>query len=208
MIVTLDGQRIDSLPQAGSTLEKVIEHLRTTRLGERIVITVAWNGRDLTGTELTDRLGVAPGGDDQLDLESAMPCEVSAMALREVADQLRIATDALPEIANGFHAGGADAALAGLSSLLGVWANCQHTLGDASKLLGRDLGEEEFQGARLTTHLQAVADVLRSVREAVQNRDYVLLADLIEYEMPGVCTLWQGAALALADRVSQPAFAS
>ena len=78
MIVTLDGQRIDSLPQAGSTLEKVIEHLRTTRLGERIVITVAWNGRDLTGTELTDRLGVAPGGDDQLDLVRRKQQEVAA----------------------------------------------------------------------------------------------------------------------------------
>jgi len=208
MIVTLDGQRIDHLPQAGASLESLIEHLRGTCLGERIVITVSWNGRDLTGSDLTDRLGVAPSGDDQIDLESAQPTEVCALALREVGDQLRVATDALPEIAAGFHAGGAESALGGLSSMLGVWANCQRTLGDASRLLGRDLGEEEFQGERLTTHLEAVANVLRSVREAVQNRDYVLLADLIEYEMPGVCTLWQGAVLALADRVEQPAFAN
>ena len=41
-------------------------------------------------------------------------------------------------------------------------------------------------------HLHDLAAKLREVRDALEARDIVLLADMLRYEIPDTCQTWQG----------------
>lgn len=208
MIVTLDGQKLDQHGAFRGTLESLVERIRAELPGDQVLVAVSLGGRELVGDELNERLAGDLAADAQIDLESASPREIASAALRESADRLDLAADALSEVAADFQAGKGASATGGLSSLLAVWNTCQQTLGQAGALLNRDLTLEIYEGKSLNEQLGAVVETLRSLRDAVEARDNVLIADLIEYEMPDLCRRWHRILTTTADQIEHAATAA
>lgn len=208
MIVTLDGRKLEQLTTFRGTLEALVARARAELTDEQIIVAVTINGRELVGEELNRQLSSEVSNDVQVDLECAAPREIAAAALRESADRLELAAEAMSEVATDFQAGRFTAATGGLTSLLAVWNTCQQTLGQAGTLLHRDLTHELHDGETLIALLGKVAETLRSLRDAVEARDSVLIADLLEYEMPGLCQRWNRILQHLADEVERTATAA
>jgi hypothetical protein len=72
-----------------------------------------------------------------------------------------------------------------------AWQTCQQTIGECSRLLGQDLTAVQCDGRAVREYVAGLADQLRAMREAFEARDTVLLADLLQYEMPDTYQTWQ-----------------
>lgn len=202
MIVTLDGRKLEDAFGSGGTLQGLVDEVRAQHLRDRLVVEVSVDGETLLNPALSDRLVRPIAGIGQVDLASAEPGELAVAALREAADQLEMAGDAHVEVANELRAGRAGKAIEQFGTLLSVWSAVQSSVRNAGYILNRDLGTMEVEGRPVHEDFSELAGRLRDVRDAFESRDYVLLADILKYEMPEVCQAWRTLILNLSDQLN------
>lgn len=206
MILTLDGQRIDSDVRAGATLRDVVDEVREARLHDRLVVRVAVDGTDLLGDELEQRLGEALGAVRQIDLESAEPVELVVHAFESVAAEIAAMLPITQDVAKALRAGQSRGALRDLGSVVGLWHAAHHSLSEASGVLQENLALRTIlfggQHRSVESVLTELTRPLEQLRSALDARDHVLVADLLSYEMPGVLNSWQELFRALARALS------
>lgn len=190
MIVTLDGRKLEREFGSGRTLQSLVDEVRAQHLRDRLVVEVSLDGELLTNPVLSERLVQSIDGVEQVDLSSGEPRELAMAALREAAEQMEIAGDAHIEVAEQLRAGRGAKAIEQFGVLLGIWGACQSSIRNAGYILERDLGTMEYQGRPIHEWFRELAARLRDVRDAFESRDYVLLADILKYEMPEVCQQW------------------
>lgn len=201
MIVTLDGRKLEAEFGTGCTLQSLVDEVRAQHLRDRLVVEVSVDGETLLNPALSERLVRPIAGIGQVDLASAEPRELAVAALREAADQLEMAGDAHIEVANELRAGRAAKAIEQFGTLLGVWSAVQSSVRNAGYILNHDLGTMECDGRPVREDFAELAGRLRDVRDAFESRDYVLLADILKYEMPEVCQAWRVLILNLSNQV-------
>ena len=202
MIVTLDGRRIDREFTPGCTLQTLIDELRGDLCDGRLVVSVAVDGHDCDESELEDRLTQPLGAEAQVDLESGDRCALSVAALRYIGMELRDAGQRQADVADQLNAGQTAEAVGQIGEFVQTWQTCRTAVVQCSGLLGRNLTEETFNGQTVERWLADLVQRLREVRDALDARDMVLLADLIHYEMPALCETWHNLLMSLADGIA------
>jgi len=190
MIVTLDGRRLNADFAPEQTLQSVLDGVGTKLASDRLVVAVARDGRELTGEALDRALTGQLGATAQVDVESATRQEVAADALRDVAARIEQVGAEQAQIAAELNAGRSEQAIQRLSPFLETWQAAQRTILQCCHVLQRDLTTFEHDGRSLQEHLGSLADSLRELRRAFQAGDMVLLADVLEYELPPLCQRW------------------
>lgn len=198
MIVTLDGRRLDGGFPPGGTLSSLVEDVRSRQLGERLVVSVAVNGHRFGEDDLESGLAQTLAADDQVDLESSGCCEVAAAALRQAADELAQSCRTQEQIAAALGGSGASGAVRQIGELVRTWSGCSKVVAQCSRLLGRNLAEQEVEGRRAGEILNELIKKLSALRDALAARDMVVLGDLMRYELPPLCQAWRGVLLSLA----------
>lgn len=190
MIVTLDGRKLDSPAATPPDLRALIDQVRSEHSQERLIVSVSLNG-ELIPNESIDRfLTSTLEPSDQVDLESADTRQLTADALREAAEHVAAAGRRQIEIADQINTGQIAEAMNEFTGFVEVWQIVRDTLLQSCDVLGRDLTLHEHEGMSLLLHLGQVSETLRELRNALDNRDFVLLADLIHYEVPPMCEKW------------------
>ncbi len=202
MIVTLDGQKLETDFVAGTTLAGVIDTVRRDMCDKRLIVSVAVNGTTCDDAALaTDQLGAPLDEADQIDLESDELEPVAADALRQIATEIAAIAEDSSAAADSIRAGDVTAGIREVGKFVNVWQTCQRALIEASQLLGRDLTQWQNAHGSVTASITKLAQSLETLRGALHARDMVLLADVISYELPDVCAEWSSVLGALADDV-------
>lgn len=205
MIVTLDGQRLQTQFNEGCTLGAVVDQVRDEHLGDRLVVGVALNGQSMVHNDLEVSLDRALGTNDQVDLESADRHVVAADALRAIGEQLAEAARLQPAIADRLSGSEASSAIRQVGELVGIWNTCTQAVAQCSGLLGRDLTHVTYQDRPMRAWLDDLVAKLHQLREALEARDLVLLADLLNFELPELCHTWRGLLTELAADIQRSA---
>ncbi len=191
MIITLDGRRLTDVPSADH-LQDLLEQIRSTALGDRLIVSVAVDGQVLDDEQLRTRLGAPlPAEIRQLDLRSADRRTLVADALRGLALEFGQAAEGQGDLAEQFGTGALGPALRGIGDFIGLWQTAQRALAQCSELLGTDLTLWEHAGRPVRAWLRELIDKLNELRAALDARDLVLLADLLRYELLPLCGTWQ-----------------
>ncbi|MEP0847628.1 MAG: hypothetical protein HRF50_12530 [Phycisphaerae bacterium] len=202
MLVTLDGRRLDDRFSPAAALHELIDQVRAVHLPDRLVVGVAINGRELIDDELQARLAVPIEAGAQIDLESGDARQVAADALRDSAAQLEAAADEQVQIADTLQAGSTSDAVQQFSAVLDTWHGCRRTLTETAALLRMRLEHTNIGGRPVGEHLVELVNKLRELRDAFDARDFVLLADLLRHEMPGLCRSWAKRLRELAEYIA------
>ncbi len=203
MILTLDGRKIESRVRNGGTLQDVISDARQNAPDGRIIASVRVNGIDLVGDELLQQLSSAVEPDAQVDLDSADAREVCAAALRGGAEALEIADTLREEIVSGLRTQIQPAdAFQQLGEALHAWQVVNDALQQSSALLGQNLQLQQHAGRPIREHTGELAGWLQELRASFEARDFVLLADQIEFELPERSENWRALLRDLADQLS------
>lgn len=203
MIVTLDGNRVTgSMPQ-GETLESLIERTGASLGSRRMLVAVRLNGELLDESRLDSTLKNALAESDQVDLESGSRQEVAAGALRGVADNLRDAGDTVGDVSQQLNNGQIDEAMKQIAAFIGLWQTTRTAIVQCCTVLSRDLTSEHVDGQPVSERFGELAARLTELRDAMQARDFVLVSDLLFYEMPTLCGEWSEMLRQLANVVEE-----
>lgn len=202
MIVTLDGRRVPLPPSPGSTLRALIDQVRADLPPDRLVVGVARNGQPLVDRELEEWLTRPLSAADRVDLATAGRHELAAEVLREVAGRIEAAGQQQESLAGRLNRGRTAEAVGEFSEFVTGFQACQQVVVQCSELLGCDLTAGSFDGRPVGAHLEELAVRLREVRDALEAGDFVLLADLLHYELPPLCRTWARLLEGLADSIA------
>jgi hypothetical protein len=206
MIVTLDGQRVDESFRPGCKLQSVVDQIRG-RLSSpnRIIVSVAVNGRRLDDDVLTETLERPVESDAQVDLESSEPEELVERAFRGLAESFSQAADGIDHMADGLKSSDPTQAMHDVGDFVTLWQTAYRAIAQCSGLLNRDLTACEFDGQPVIQCISTLVDRLSELRGALEARDMVLLADLVRYELQPLARSWQALLASLAEQVQAPA---
>jgi hypothetical protein len=132
-----------------------------------------------------------------LFVETADPCQLAIQALTEVEAQLdeadRLRGEASDLIVQSQH----QKAMEKLSGCFSTWQHAQESVLKTAQLLRLDLEAVQSGGQPLTETVRQFAEQLREIKSALENRDFVLLNDILTYEAVQTTARWRGAVAAM-----------
>lgn len=201
MILTMDGER-RALPDRTDSLAALLDASRDVLPADHIIVSVRVNGEELVNETLAAQLGAGVAPDAQVDLESAPRGVVVAEALRGLLDRLAALEDYAPELATRLRTRSATVFSGELNPFLECWQDVTRTLSDGGALLERDL--TTLPAGNLSEALATLSTTLRDLRSALDARDVVFIADILEYEQPAQLAHWRAALASIADHIEQP----
>jgi hypothetical protein len=205
MIVTLDGERVNRTFAPDSTLQGVLDQVRPDLRAGRLFVAVAIDGRECTQAQLEELLPKPVDVNSQVDLESGDRAALAVTALRCVADELGEAGQRQQQVAGLLHAGQVAEAIRRVGEVVQTWQAARDVVVQCGGLIERDLTAEQFQGQSVDQWLLQLIEQLRELRDALDARDMVILADLVQYEMPELCGTWHDLLNSVADGIAEAA---
>lgn len=124
--------------------------------------------------------------------------DVVAEALHRVAARVEDAGPKQAEAARLIRVGEMNAAFPVMSECIGLWQEVQAALGAAASAIGQPverLAELVLTptGEAARAPLTELAGALQSVKRAVEGRDWVGLADALEYDLGDLARRWRAA---------------
>jgi hypothetical protein len=187
MPVVVDHQPL-SVDQLGlRTFGQVLAHLHREN---RIVVRVLVDGQEPEGDRLSG-LRQTPTDQHTIFVETAEPRAMVNEVLDEVHAQLdeaeRLRADAVDQLLAGNHA----RAFERLSGCFGRWQHTQESVEKTIQLLRIDASRLSVQDAPLADFLRAFGDRLRMIKESLEDRDFVRLADVLQYELAEFTGKWK-----------------
>ncbi len=199
MIVTLDGRRLSEPVPTGATLAQIAERVRSVHLNGRVLVGIVLNGERLVSEQLEAGLGAVPAPDCQIDFESSEAEAIVADAFENLVEQLERGGEEARGLTGLLQKGHLAGAAAQFGAFVSLWQDLVRAVAEGGQLLGRNLLEERWEDRTVGERLQELSGRLRELRDAFAARDTVLLADLMEFEMPGQYESWRGIATRLRD---------
>ena len=203
---------VDGHPEAldispGATVASVFELVRERIVTRgRVIVEIILNEQQsLTWGDGNPSWALAFGPDFVLSLHCDTPLRLSTSLLEQ-------AITTLPAIAEQHRAAAVtlrgDDQPAGIEQMLAVvpwWQDLQRLFANICSLLQIDLQTPEWQSLneQLASALERLSEQLGELREAADIGDFVLLADLMEYELAPLAEEWQDLCEHFLDRLRQ-----
>jgi hypothetical protein len=198
MAVFLDDEPV-TLP--GEALGAVVEAAQT-QLGPagRIVVEVQLDGRTLPADDLAAHAATAVT-ESEVRLYSADPRELAADALDQVRGRLAQVRDDQEAAADLLQQDRVTEAMQTVGRCIEGWLQTQQTVQLAGSLAKVDLAAVRVDDQPITDAMNGLIEALKSLRDALVNRDTVALSDTLSYEWPAHVDAWDRLIEALIDHI-------
>lgn len=200
MSVTIDHEPLAAEQLGFRTVGQVLTHIQRDN---RLVTNLLIDGEEPDLNRIsTIRHSLL--NNHTLFIETADPAIMALDALDEVEDQLgetdRLRSDAVEMLQRGQS----NRALEKLSGCFGIWQTAQESVLKVAQLLRIDLELVRVCDRSLTELLGGFGDQLRQIKSALENRDFVTLADILTYEANETSSQWRDAFDAIRQIIQNP----
>jgi 3-dehydroquinate dehydratase len=200
MPIYLDDQPVQlSGDDLASVLDSAADQLRESG---RIVVEVKLDGELLVDEHLERRRHDAVG-DAELRLYSADPRDLSRTTLEAVLGQLDTVAQRQREAADLISSDQQSEAMTALTQAIEGWQQSQQVVIQTASLTATDLSTLDVDGASALAVIEQVVAMLKTVRDTIEARDLVGLADTLAYEGPALIEQWQKLVTALIERIDE-----
>jgi len=199
MAVTVDDQTLATDRLGFTTVGQVLDHLQGLN---RLVVNVTINGETPDLDRLDDLRASGLSG-NELYIETADPREMAVSVLDEVDQQLYDTDRTRAEAADLLQADRTVKAMEKLAGCFSTWQHAQQSLIQTAQLMNVDLTKLDVDGRSLVSFLQDFSAQLRTIRDALESRDFVTLGDVLTYEMTESSNLWHAAIQSLRGAIGQ-----
>jgi hypothetical protein len=200
MHVYVDDQPFAVSDLSNKTVRDVAGEIRDGLLVQkRILVAIFLNGQKspVPPAEIEPTLDSPVNRYERVDFQSAVPQTLAREVLKQSRALVAEATPICRQAGEMLSGGQTARAMEMLGNCFMVWNQVQESMTKSVQLLGLDLSKLDVDGQPADELLQKFADELRVVKEALENRDYVQLSDILQYELQEVAPRWQ----ALLDRL-------
>lgn len=193
MSVTVDDEPLAAESLGLTTVGQVLSHLRSR---DRLVVHVMIDGREPNFDEM-ESLRAQPLGGKAVYIETTEPKRIAGEVFDQVERLLDDADTLREETIEHLRAGETVDALKKLGSCFNGWTQAQASVQQVSRLLRIDLERISLDDTTLAAWLKTFAGQLGEIRAALENRDYPLLGDLLDYETRETNNRWRAAIAAI-----------
>ena len=187
MSVTVDREVVAAEEMGLKTVGQVLSHVQREN---RLVVNLLIDGQPPDLTRLT-HLRASPVQGHTLYIETAEPREMALEAVDEVDAQLCQADRLKAEAVEFLHRNQPAQAMERLSGCFGTWHNAQESVMKTAQLLRLDLNAVRVQDRSFAELMEDFTAQLRQIKEALEGRDFVTLADILAYETTQTSTHWR-----------------
>jgi hypothetical protein len=189
MPVTVDDAPLQTDELGLLTVGQVLSHLQRAN---RLVVHVLIDGMEPDLDRLSD-VRKSPLQDHNVFIETSDPREMATGILREVEAQLREAARIRNETVDLLQKNQNVRAMEKLSGCFTIWQHAQRSLLGTAQLLKLDLSSVVVEGQPLAALMGEFTSLLREIKLALENRDFVTLGDLLLYETTQTDDKWRSA---------------
>ena len=198
MSVTVDHENLEVEALGLRTIGQVLSHVHRDN---RLVVNLLIDGREPDFDRLP-QVRQSPVNGHTLFIETAEPRVMALEVLDEVEQQLREADRLKAEAVDLLQRNAAVRAMERLSGCFSTWQHAQESLLKTGQLLRIDFAQIAVDGRGLDAVVTEFAGHLREVKLAMENRDFVTLADVLTYEMTETSQHWHTAIGALRGAIA------
>lgn len=183
--VYVDDRKHPISGQAAATLADVIEHVRlSVRGADRLIVSIACDGRELDEDELTTSLSLSAATMGRIDMLTRPARDVAAEIFDHAVALFDATQGPAAEAVELLAQGQTVRAMEILAGNLRSWQTAHESVLQAVRLLSLEVDSSAVERFRGT---------LSEVRDALLNRDFVALGDLLQYEAPDAINQWRDA---------------
>lgn len=201
--VLVDGSRLETECDPAVALSDVVELIRKDwQSDDRILVAIRCDDEEVIGEELESILDTPLSEFDRVEFQTGSARDLAGDVLEHVSALLIETREIQSQVVDLLGQGSTPRAMELLSGCFGVWKQAQEGLSRAAEVLNLDLDTVEFEGATIGAFVEELAAALRKVRESLKTRDYVMLADVLAYELEPICERWPRLNGVLLERVS------
>lgn len=186
MSVTVDHEPLATEQMGLRTVGQVLTHVQRDN---RLVTSLLIDGQE---PDLNRIASVRQSllNNHTIFIETADPAIMALDALNEVEDQLQETDRLRSDAVEMLQCGQSNRAMEKLSGCFGIWQTAQESVLKVAQLLRIDLETVSVEGQPLTNSLNGFGEQLRDIKTALENRDFVTLADILTYEANQTSAQW------------------
>ncbi len=203
--VLLDGKSLDEHSSSCSlSLAELIATVKADLPGRgAIIFGVRCDGRDIPTDRIDEVLSRQVTDFREVELISGEPTQVvldvlndTRTAFAETFAKVRLASD---DLTTGNMAEG----LSTFIDCVAVWGEMQQVITQGGALVGIDFERCVLQGRDIMQWLGEIRTKLTEIKDAIEARDYVLLGDILRYELDEPLQSWENMLNAFIEHVEE-----
>ncbi len=202
MEVTVDGKSEVVDAPGERSLGQVLDEAQVKVLGEGRVITEIKLDGEILETGRQEELGSRWAGEfDRVEITTREADELARETLLELARHVGRVEAVIPELVEHLEGERVQEAMNLLGACCQMWTVVQEALSRVGTLLSWDYGEENVEGKSVAEWLGEMEGTLRQMNEALVNRDYFLLEEVLTHEFSPAMSAWGKILTRLAEDV-------
>lgn len=193
MQVYLDRQPLNAEAGSPETLAEWAAYAsQQAQAQNRVVVGICCDGRAVQASELEALLDHEASQFQRVDFSTCQTTALASAALAQAAELLGQLSASEASVAGLLNQGQTDKAIEVLQTTFFGWNQVHQAVAKSSQLLNWPLDEMTLDDKPITAVFEQLAGLLGEVRQALESQDYVLLADLLQYEFGPITAKWQG----------------
>jgi hypothetical protein len=189
--VFVDDRRVDDALAAGATVEDAVRLVQSSVCSaDRMVVGLRCDGRDIPADAMPDTLGKPANSFERLDVITGGRAELVADAMARASTCLSETEGSCRRVAELLTEAKTVEAAEMLGDCLRIWQQIYDAVGKSIEALQLDPERTTINDESLMDLIGKPKNVLLQIKSALQARDHVLLADILQYEFQEVTKSW------------------
>ncbi len=191
--VSLDGKPIDEgglprTPSLGELIAKIKSDLTGTGA---IIFGVRCDGRDIPPDDLDEVLSKQLADFRQVEMTSGDPTLIVLDALSDIRNVFAETFAKIQQASDDLATGNMAEGLSTFIECVAIWGKVHETIIQGGTLVGIDFERCVLQGRDILQWLDEIRVKLTEIKDAIEARDYVLLGDILRYELDETLQSWE-----------------
>jgi len=158
--------------------------------GQRIVVALRCDGNEIAPEGLDAVLELPVNQFRRIDLQTQPAAALVRSTLAKAIELLDEAAGMRQHIADQLAQGQHNAAMQQLQNLIHIWQQVQQTMLVCAQTLGTDLEALRVNHVGLAEVMEPIKTQLNELKNGIENRDFVLVGDILRYELDDPLACW------------------
>lgn len=198
MQVFVDDNQVEEALVGSGTIEDALRRVQShLSKPDRLVIGVRCDGRDVPPDAMAATMQQPTSSVERLEVFTGTRGALVTDAMAQASTCLAETEEACRRSAELFTEGETVEAAETLGECLRVWQQIHEAVGKSIEMLQLDPEQATVNEQSLIEVISKPKEILLQIKEALQDRDHVLLADLLQYEFPEVTSQWHAVVASL-----------
>ncbi len=191
MEVFVDDAPVDTVLDSAATIEDALHHIQSQSCApDSLVVGLRCDGQDVPVNAMADTLRKPASSFELLEVFTGTKATLVTDAMTQASACLTQTQEACQRVAELLTEGKTVEAAEALGECLRVWQQIHDAVGKSIQMLQLDVLQATVNDETLLAAISKPKETLLQVKEALQVRDHVLLADILQYEFPAVTEQW------------------